>query len=74
MERAAVRGVLGGCFLCGEESGGGFFLGGREYVFPAADKKLPAKINPLGRVMKKIKKNALLSENIALLNFSVTHS
>ena len=52
----------------------GDFLGRREYVFPAADKKLPAKINPLGGVMKKIKKNALLSENIALLNFSVTHS
>ena len=55
------------------ESGGGFF-GVCECVFPAADKKLPAKINLLGGVMKKIKKNALLSENIALLNFSVTHS
>ena len=64
---------LKGFFWGMRENGGGFF-GRREYVFPAADKKLPAKINPLGRVMKKIKKNALLSENIALLNFSVTHS
>ena len=52
----------------------GDFLGWCECVFRAADKKLPAKINLLGGVMKKIKKNALLSENIALLNFSVTHS
>ena len=58
----------------GRAGGVGCFLGRREYVFPAADKKLPAKINPLGGVMKKIKKNALLSENIALLNFLVTHS
>ena len=44
-ERVAVRGVWGGCFLCGGESGW------RGVFFGAADKKLPAKINPLGGVM-----------------------
>ena len=48
--------------------------GGVNVFFRRRTKKLPVKINLLGGVIKKIKKNALLSENIALLNFSVTHS